>query len=97
VFPVLASAKPLVFVGSGEGARLVENAHAGAVIPAGDPQALAASLARLASDVALAEECGRNGRRFVEQNLQWSAIVGSWLAQLTSPVAAKAAQDAVLS
>jgi len=97
VFPVLASAKPLIFIGSGEGARLVENAQAGAVVPAGDSQALAATLARFASDPSFAEECGQHGRRFVEQNLQWSVIVGSWLAQLTPSVAVKAAQDAVLS
>jgi len=97
VFPVLASAKPLIFIGSGEGARLVESAEAGTVVPAGDPQALAETLARFASDPVLAAECGRNGRRFVEENLQWSAIVGNWLAQLESPPSVKAAQDAVLS
>jgi glycosyltransferase involved in cell wall biosynthesis len=97
VFPVFASAKPLIFIGSGEGARLVEDADAGAVVPAGDPQALAETLARFASDPALAAECGRNGRRFVEENLQWSAIVGSWLAQLEPPPSVKAAQDVVLS
>lgn len=97
IFPVLASAKPLIFIGSGEGARLLEDADAGAVVPAGDTQALAETLARFASDPVLAAECGRNGRRFVEENLQWSAIVGNWLAQLEPPPSAKAAQDAVLS
>jgi glycosyltransferase involved in cell wall biosynthesis len=97
VFPVLASGKPLIFIGSGEGARLVESAEAGAVVPVGEPQALAETMARFASDPALAAECGRNGRRFVEENLQWSAIVGNWLAQLEAPPSVKAAQDAVLS
>ncbi len=97
VFPVLASAKPLIFIGSGEGARLVETAEAGAVVPAGDPQALAATLARFASDPSFANERGHSGRRFVEENLQWSAIVGAWLAQLTPPASVKAAQDAVVS
>jgi len=97
VFPVLASGKPLIFIGSGEGARLVETAEAGAVVPAGNPQALADCLVQFASDSALANERGQNGRRFVEENLQWSAIVGSWLAQLAPPGPVKAAQDAALS
>jgi len=97
VFPVLASAKPLVFIGSGEGARLVETAEAGAVVPAGDPHALAETLSRFACDSELAAECGQNGRRFVEENLRWSAIVGSWLTQLAPPRRVKEAPDAVPS
>jgi len=97
VFPVLASAKPLIFIGSGEGARLVETAEAGAVVPAGDSRALAEILSRFASDPALTVACGQNGRRFVEENLQWSAIVGNWLAQLAPPQRAKQAPDAIPS
>ncbi len=97
VFPVLASAKPLVFIGSGEGARLVETAEAGAVVPVGDPKALAGTLSRFASDSSLAATCGQNGRRFVEENLQWSAIVGNWLAQLAPSRRAKEASDAIPS
>ena len=97
VFPVLASAKPLIFIGGGEGARLVEAAEAGAVVPCANPQALAEALVRFASDPSLANERGENGRRFIEENLQWSAIVGTWLAQLARPASVKTAQDAVLS
>ena len=97
VFPVLASAKPLIFIGSGEGARLVETAEAGAVVPAGNPKALADCLVQFASDSTLANERGQSGRRFVEENLQWSAIVGSWLAQLAPTDPVKAAQDVALS
>jgi glycosyltransferase involved in cell wall biosynthesis len=97
VFPVLASAKPLIFIGSGEGARLVETAEAGAVVPAGDPRALAECLVQFTSDPALAIERGQNGRRFVEENLRWSGIVGNWLAGLNSPKSIKPVQDAVPS
>jgi len=97
VFPVLASAKPLIFIGSGEGARLVEAAEAGAVVPAGNPQALAETLAHFASNPVLAAERGENGRRFVEENLQWSAIVGNWLGQLAPSRPVKEVQDVVLS
>jgi glycosyltransferase involved in cell wall biosynthesis len=95
LFPVLASGKPLIFVGKGEAAQLVERAQAGIVLPPGDPQRLADAFLRLARNPELAAELGRNGRRYVEQHLQWSSLVGEWLRQLTSsngaqlPVAAR--------
>src|SRR5262249_20683990 len=60
IFPVLAWAKPLIFIGSGEGPRLVETAEAGAVVPAGDPHALAECLAEFTRNPALAIERGQN-------------------------------------
>ncbi|HXA00140.1 MAG TPA: glycosyltransferase family 4 protein [Candidatus Dormibacteraeota bacterium] len=84
LFPVLASGKPLIFVGKGEAAQLVERAQAGIVVPPGDPQCLADAFLRLARNPELAAELGQNGRRFVENNLQWSKLVGEWLRQLTS-------------
>jgi colanic acid biosynthesis glycosyl transferase WcaI len=82
VFPILASGKPLIFVGRGEGALLVQRANAGIVVPPADPQALVESVLRLTADPALALELGRNGREFVEANLQWSNLVGEWLERL---------------
>lgn len=82
MFPVLASAKPVVFVGSGEGARLIERAHAGFVVPAGDPDALAATILKLASDEGLVEMLGANGRAYVQNHFEWSALVSTWLEQL---------------
>ena len=81
-FPVLASGKPLVFVGRGEAARLMETARAGVVVPPGDPTALASAVLELVRNPQLSEEYGRNGRRFVETNLQWSRIISDWAAQL---------------
>jgi colanic acid biosynthesis glycosyl transferase WcaI len=83
-FPVLASGKPLIFVGRGEAARLVEEAKAGIVVPPGDPQALANSVLRLLENPQLISEFGRNGRKFVEANLKWSKLISEWLVQLTS-------------
>jgi glycosyltransferase involved in cell wall biosynthesis len=88
VFPVLASGKPLIFVGKGEGARLVQRANAGVVVPPGDPVALAKAVSAMLGDPQKAGEYGRNGRRFVETNLQWSRLVGDWLAQFESEPAA---------
>jgi glycosyltransferase involved in cell wall biosynthesis len=82
LFPILASAKPLLFVGKGESALLVQRARAGIVVPPGDPQLIADAILRLANDPALCQEFGDSGRRFVEDHLQWSTLVNNWLAQL---------------
>jgi len=89
LFPILASALPLIFAGKGEAARLVESAEAGLVVPPGDPRQIAAAVARLAQDPALCRQFGESGRRYVEQNLQWSTLVGDWLNQLATRSAAR--------
>jgi glycosyltransferase involved in cell wall biosynthesis len=82
IFPVMAAGKPVIYSGAGEGARLIEKANAGVVVPPEDPAALAEAIRALVWDPARAAELGRNGRRFAEQNLAWSALVGDWLRQL---------------
>jgi glycosyltransferase involved in cell wall biosynthesis len=82
IFPVFASAKPLIFVGRGETADLVRQADAGMVVPPGDPQSLANVVLDLAQSPHLARTLGENGRRFVEDNLQWSTLVERWLKSL---------------
>lgn len=89
LFPVLASGKPLIFVGKGESARLVERAQAGIVVPPGDPGLLAEAILSLARDPALCTSLGENGRRFVEDHLDWSRLVSTWLRHLTSGQAPK--------
>jgi colanic acid biosynthesis glycosyl transferase WcaI len=82
VFPVLASGKPLIFVGKGEGARLILEANAGIVVPPENPQALATAVLDLMMNPGLLEELGGNGRRFVEEKFQWSQLMTSWLERL---------------
>jgi len=82
VFPVLASGKPLIFVGRGEGSRLIREANAGIVVPPEDPQALATAIQELMPNRVLLEELGGNGRRFVEEKFQWSQLMGAWLERL---------------
>lgn len=82
IFPIMASGKPIVFVGRGEGARLIEQAKAGIVIRPGDPQELAHAVEEFLTHPQLVEETGRNGRRFVEMNLSWSKLVDDWISQL---------------
>lgn len=83
-FPIMAAAKPLVFSGAGEGARLVEAAQAGIVIPPEDPKAIADAVRRLVGDSDLAASLGRNGRAYVQQHLQWSTVVRNWLSELAT-------------
>jgi len=83
LFPILASGKPVIFVGRGEGARLAERAMAGVVVPPENPEALAKAVEQLLNNPELVDEFGRNGRRFVEANLEWSKLVNDWLAQLS--------------
>ncbi len=83
LFPLFASGKPVVFAGAGEGAHLVQQAKAGIVVPPEDSGALAEAVRRLVGDPELCEELGRNGRRFVGANLQWSDLVRRWTIRLS--------------
>ncbi|MBV8552854.1 MAG: glycosyltransferase family 4 protein [Acidobacteriaceae bacterium] len=80
--PIFASGKPAIVFGGGEGADLVRSARAGRVVPHGDIHGLAEAIRQIVRDPDLAAEFGRNGRRYAEQHLSWSAIVGEWLRQL---------------
>jgi colanic acid biosynthesis glycosyl transferase WcaI len=91
-FPMMASGKPLVYSGRGEGARLAQAAQAGIVVPPENPTAIADAIRRFASDAEFAAACGRNGRAYVQDHLQWSAVVRSWLSDL--PAAGQQLQPA---
>jgi colanic acid biosynthesis glycosyl transferase WcaI len=82
ILPAMASGKPVVYSGLGEGAHLLERARAGVVTRPEDPVALADAIARLAADPRLAADLGASGRRFVEAELSWPAVVGSWVDDL---------------
>ncbi len=83
IFPVLASGIPLIYVGEGECARLIESSQAGIVVPPEDPEALARQINLLFEQPELIQQMGRNARRFIEQNFAWSQIVDSWILQLS--------------
>lgn len=82
IFPILASGKPLIFVGTGECARLIESAHAGIVVPPENPEALVKGILTLFEEPGLTRELGESGRKFVEQNYEWSSLVAGWLRHL---------------
>lgn len=84
ILPAMASGKPVVYSGAGEGARLIARAQAGLVVRPEEPNALADAIVRLAADPALAAELGANGRRCVETEYTWSFLVRRWIDDLCS-------------
>ncbi len=80
--PILASGKPILFNGAGEGAKLVIDSQSGIVTAPGDYEGLAKSIRKLINHPQYAIQLGLNGRDYAEQNLDWSIIVASWLTQL---------------
>jgi glycosyltransferase involved in cell wall biosynthesis len=85
----MACAKPVVYSGTGEGARMVQEADAGIVVAPEDPEALAAAISQLVDNPKQAAELGTNARRFAEQNLSWDTITGRWLEQLDAALEAQ--------
>jgi glycosyltransferase involved in cell wall biosynthesis len=84
IFPVLASGKPIIFVGKGECARLINEARAGLVVPPENPQAFAAAISTFFADSGALRQCGANGRQFVENHYDWSKLISEWLTQLAA-------------
>ena len=82
VFPGLASAKPLIYVGEGEGAKIVLESGGGVVLPPEEPELLAQAILDLKNDPARCREMGRNGREYVTKYYSWQAIVAKWLSDL---------------
>lgn len=82
IFPIMGCGRPVLYSGSGEGARLVQAADAGIVSPPEDAGALAAAIRKLLDDPAGASQQGVTGRAFVERELSWRALISDWLVQL---------------
>ena len=82
----MSCGRPVVYVGPGEGGRLVKNANAGFVLERGDPNAIAEAICQLAADPRLADSLGQNGRKFIEDNLPWPLLVDRWFHDLTGRI-----------
>jgi glycosyltransferase involved in cell wall biosynthesis len=90
----MACGRPIVAALDGEGARVVEEACAGIVVPAEDATALAEAVVRL-SEMPSAERdsMGLNGRRYFLQEFERDALItrlDTWMKEITG-VAAKCA------
>lgn len=84
IFSIMAAGKPVVYSGSGEGARLVEEADAGVIVPPEDAEALADAIRRIIATPQLAERLGANGRAFVQQHYAWGTLVRNWLTRISA-------------
>jgi len=69
-----AAGKPIICCAEGESARYVEETKSGIVVKPGDHEALAKAVLYLRENRELAEELGRNGRRYVEDKLSIEKI-----------------------
>jgi glycosyltransferase involved in cell wall biosynthesis len=85
VFPIMSSGKPVVYSGAGEGARLIVEANAGVVTAPENVNELTEAFRLILRGPALAVRMGANGRRYVEERLSWSQVVGAWLEQFVGP------------
>lgn len=82
IFPVMASGRPVVYSGRGEGAQLVLDVGAGVVAEPEDPEALVVAIEGLLEDPEEARAMGRRGREFVVEHLSWDRLVEGWLDEL---------------
>ena len=82
IFACMGAGRPIIYSGSGEGARLVEDAQAGLVVPPEDPIGLANAILGLTRNTEHARQLGRNGRKFVEDRFSWSVLVKAWIDDL---------------
>jgi glycosyltransferase involved in cell wall biosynthesis len=82
VLASLGSAVPVVYAGEGEGARLIEEADAGLVVPPENPTELAHALTKLLRDPKLRQQLGAHGRSYAERHLGWEPLVEGWIDSL---------------
>jgi glycosyltransferase involved in cell wall biosynthesis len=82
LFPGLASAKPVVYVGEGEGARIMAESGGGVIIPPEDSGRLAETILELIANPEQCREMGRKGRNYVIENYTWRVLVAKWLQDL---------------
>ncbi len=78
ILEAMACGLPVVATDVGGNADLVHHGATGEIVPSADPAALAASLARLAADPALAGAMGRAGRERVLARFSMQAMVSAY-------------------
>jgi len=82
IFPALASGKPLIYVGEGEGAEIVRESGGGAVLEPENPALLAQTILDLKNNPEICREMGLRGRAYVQENFSWQSIIRNWLNKL---------------
>jgi glycosyltransferase involved in cell wall biosynthesis len=75
-----AAGVPVVAAIRGEGAAMLEGAHAGIAVPVGDAAALAEALRRVTHDAAQREAMRAAGRAYAEANLSPARVTAAYAA-----------------
>ena len=83
MFPIMAMAKPILYAGLGEGARLLEQNGGGEVIPSEQPKILASKLDEFAQKGSDLVAMGQRNRGLIETSYGTRKLVGSWLKDLS--------------
>jgi glycosyltransferase involved in cell wall biosynthesis len=91
----LACERPMVASDIEGVGPVLRKANAGIPIPPEDPRELAQAIIKLLKDKALREEMGKNGRKFVLENLSWEVSTRKLLEAYESAVA-KGGRDSSL-
>lgn len=78
ILEAMASGLPVVATDVGGNADLVANGRSGELVPAGDIDAMAASLMRMANGPQRAMAMGAEGRKLVEQRFSLTAMVDAY-------------------
>lgn len=82
VFACLSCARPLIYSGAGEGARLAERSGGAIVTKPADPAEIAVAARQLLADPSTATKMGGHGRQFVIDNFSWPNLVARWSAEV---------------
>lgn len=78
LFACLSCARPLIYSGGGEGARIARDSGGAIVTEAENAEAIAAAARQLLADPAEAARMGQRGRNYVIENFSWGALVRRW-------------------
>ncbi len=89
VFQALACARPVVTAGTRAARELLTDGTDALLVPAGDPEALAGAVRRLAADDALADRVARAGRETFEADASEDVLGARWRSLLERAAASR--------
>ena len=81
ILEAMASAVPVIATDVGGNADLVVHGQTGEIVPAGDPEQLAASILRLARTPDIARQMGQRGRKVAIAKFSMKAMVSTYQAR----------------
>jgi colanic acid biosynthesis glycosyl transferase WcaI len=96
IFEYLGMERPVLLNVAGEARRVVEEAGAGAYVPADDPAAIVTAVRRLSGQKELLAEMGRRGRRHVLEHFDRRALARQYL-DVLDPLCAPSRPGLVLA